>query len=182
MVWLNANENPAGPPQVSLAAMQQVLPTSGRYHYQEFRDIYATIARSEELSPEQIVTGCGSSEVLHTSVETFTSATRPLISVAPAYEGPIELARSLGRPVVLTKLRDDHTADVKLLAEAARKANGGLIYLCNPNNPTAAAVKSGDVDWLVANLPDNTMLLVDEAYLHFVESPDVRSEERRVGK
>ena len=54
MVWLNANENPAGPPAVSIAAMQQVLPTSGRYHYQEFREIYTTIARSEELSPEQI--------------------------------------------------------------------------------------------------------------------------------
>src|ERR1022692_71753 len=175
MVWLNANENPAGPPAVSIAAMQQVLPTSGRYHYQECRDIYATIARSEELSPEQIVTGCGSSEVLHTSVETFTSATRPLISVTPAYEGPIELARALGRPVVLTKLREDYTADVRLLAEAARKANGGLIYLCNPNNPTSAAVKSADVDWLVANLPANTMLLVDEAYIHFVESPDVKS-------
>src|SRR5258708_40066926 len=63
MVWLNANENPAGPPPVSIAAMQQVLPTSGRYHYQEFRDIYGVIARSEELSPHQIVTGCGSSEV-----------------------------------------------------------------------------------------------------------------------
>jgi histidinol-phosphate/aromatic aminotransferase/cobyric acid decarboxylase-like protein len=61
MVWLNANENPAGPPQVSLAAMQEVLPTSGRYHYQEFHEIYATIARSEELKPEQIVAGCGSS-------------------------------------------------------------------------------------------------------------------------
>ena len=76
---------------------------------------------------------------------------------------------------MLTKLRDDYTADVKLLAEAARKANGGLIYLCNPNNPTSAAVKSSDVDWLVANLPANTMLLVDEAYIHFVESPDVKS-------
>ncbi len=77
--------------------------------------------------------------------------------------------------MVLTKLRDDYTADVKLLAEAAGTANGGLIYLCNPNNPTSAAVKSSDVDWLVANLPDNTMLLVDEAYIHFVESPDVKS-------
>ncbi len=175
MVWLNSNENPAGPPAVSLDAMREALPVSGRYHYNEFGQIYKVIAGSEELTPDQIVTGAGSSEVLHTAVDAFTSATRPLISVTPAYEGPIELARALGRPVVLTKLRDDYTADVKLLAEAARKANGGLIYLCNPNNPTSAAVKSSDVDWLVANLPANTMLLVDEAYIHFVESPDVKS-------
>ena len=149
-MWLNANENPAGPPAVSLAAMQQALPTSGRYHYQEFRDIYATIAKSEDLAPDQIVTGCGSSEVLHTSVDAFTSATRPLISVSPAYEGHIELARSLGRPVVLTKLREDYTADVRKLAEDADKAKGGLIYICNPNNPTSAMTTAKDIDWLVS--------------------------------
>ena len=175
MVWLNANENPAGPPAVAIAAMQQALPTSGRYHYQEFQGIYATIARSEELSPEQIVTGCGSSEVLHTSVDVFTSPTRPLISVTPAYEGPIELARVLGRPVILTKLREDYTADVHKLAEAADQAHGGLIYLCNPNNPTSAMTAAKDVDWLVSNLPTNTTLLVDEAYIHFGESPELKS-------
>ena len=175
MVWLNANENPAGPPAVALAAMREALPTSGRYHYQEFGEIYATIAKSEDLTPAQVVAGCGSSEVLHTAVDAFTSATRPLISVTPAYEMPIEVARELGRPVVLTKLREDYTADVKGLAAAADKAKGGLIYLCNPNNPTAAMVKSGDVDWLVANLPANTIVLVDEAYIHFGESPDLKS-------
>ncbi len=175
MVWLNANENPAGPPKVSLDAMHEVLPTSGRYHYQEFRDIYSTIAKSEDLQPNQIVTGCGSSEVLHTSVETFTSPTRPLISVAPAYEGPIELARTLRRPVVLTKLREDYTADVHKLAEEADKAHGGLIYLCNPNNPTSAMTTANDIDWLVSNLPANTTLLVDEAYIHFGEHPELKT-------
>ena len=175
MVWLDANENPAGPPPVSLDAMREALPLSGRYHYNEFNQIHSVIAASEQVTTDQIVTGAGSSEVLHTAVDAFTSATRPLISVTPAYEGPIELARALGRPVVLTKLRDDYTADVKQLAEAAAKARGGLIYLCNPNNPTSAAVKSSDIDWLVANLPANTMLLMDEAYIHFVETPEVTS-------
>jgi histidinol-phosphate aminotransferase len=175
MVWLNANENPAGVPEAALNAMRDVLPSAFRYHYQEFNGIYETIARSEELTADQIVTGAGSSEVLHTAVDAFTSPTRPLISVTPAYEGPIETARALGRPVVLTKLRPDYTADVRKLAEEADKAHGGLIYLCNPNNPTSAAVAAKDVDWLVNNLPANTILLVDEAYIHFVESPDVQS-------
>ncbi len=175
MVWLNANEFPAGPPAVAQAAMQEVLPNSNRYHYQEFRDIYSAIARSEDLAANQIVTGCGSSEVLHTSVDVFTSATRPLISVAPAYEAPIEMAKVLGRTVVLTKLRDDYTPDVHRLAEEADKAGGGLIYLCNPNNPTSAISTGKEIDWLVANLPRNTTLLVDEAYIHFGESPDLKT-------
>ena len=175
MVWLNANENPAGPPQVALTAMQKVLPTSGRYHYQEFGEIYASIAGSEGLKPDQIVAGCGSSEVLHTAVDVFTSTARPLISVTPAYEYPIELAKCFGRPVVLTRLREDYTADVKRLAEEADKAKGGLIYLCNPNNPTSAMVKAGEIDWLVSNLPANTILMVDEAYIHFGENPELKS-------
>lgn len=175
MVWLNANENPAGPPAVALAEMQRVLPSSGRYHYQEFGEIYAKIAASVDLTPDWIVTGCGSSEVLHTAVDAFTSPTRPLISVAPAYELPIELARALGHPVVLTKLREDYTADVKKLAEEADKAKGGLIYLCNPNNPTSAMVKDSEIEWLVENLPANTILLVDEAYIHFGENPKLKT-------
>jgi len=175
MVWLNANENPAGPPEAALAAMREVLPTSNRYHYQEFGAMYAIIARSEELEPDQLIVGAGSSEGLHLVVDTYTSATRPLISVAPAYEGPIETARALGRPVVLAKLREDYTADVRKLAEEADKARGGLIYLCNPNNPTSAITARKDMDWLVANLPGNTTLLVDEAYIHFGETPELQS-------
>src|ERR1035438_3369275 len=67
MVWLNANENPAGPPQCSLDAMTAVMPSTGRYHYNEFGGIYAAMAKAEGLAPEQIVAGCGSSEVLHTA-------------------------------------------------------------------------------------------------------------------
>jgi histidinol-phosphate aminotransferase len=174
-VWLNANEFPSGPPQCALDAMQQVLPTSNRYHYNEFGGIYSAIAKSEELAANQIITGCGSSEVLHTCVDAFTGPTRPLISVAPAYEGPLDTTRALGRPVVLTKLREDYTADVHKLAEEADKAGGGLIYLCNPNNPTSAVTSAKDVDRLVNHLPANTILLVDEAYIHFVERPDVES-------
>ena len=175
LVWLNANECPAGIPESALAAMREVLPTANRYHYQEFSGIYQAIAKSEDLKPEEIVTGCGSSEVLHTSVDEFTSLARPLISVSPAYEGPIETARALGRPVRLVKLRDDYTADVRALAKEADQAGGGLIYLCNPNNPTAAFTAKNDVDWLVANLPRNTVLLVDEAYIHFGDAPELVS-------
>jgi histidinol-phosphate aminotransferase len=175
MVWLNANENPLGPPQASLDAMREALPTSGRYHYNEFADIYSAIAKSEGLTTEQIITGCGSTEALHTCVDLYTSATRPLITVTPSYEAPIDLARAFGRPVILTKLREDYTADVKKLAEEAARARGGFIYLCNPNNPTSATTSAQDIDWLVSNLPANTTLMVDEAYLHFVETPTVKT-------
>ena len=175
MVWLNANENPLGPPQVSLAAMREALPTAGRYHFQEFREIDAAIAASEELSPDQVLTGAGSSEVLHIVIDAFTSPTRPLIAANPTFEGPLEVARGMGRPVVLTALRPDYSVDVPKLVEAADKAHGGLIYLCNPNNPTAAITTRKDLQWLVANLPADTALVVDEAYIQFGETPELES-------
>jgi histidinol-phosphate aminotransferase len=175
MVWLNANENPAGIPKAALSAMNDSLPTAWRYHYQEFRDIYAAIAKSEDLAPEQVMVGSGSTEALHIAVDTLTSPTRPLIAVTPTYEGPVELARTLGHPVVLTKPRADYSADVHKLVEEADRAKGGLIYLCNPNNPTSSITGKKDIDWLVSNLPSNTTLLIDEAYIHFGESPELAS-------
>jgi len=181
-VWLNANENPAGPPEASLAAMREILPTSGRYHYQELGGVYAAMAKSEDLQPGQTIVGAGSSEVLHMAIDVFTSATRPLITVTPTFEGPLEVARGLGRPVVLTNLLPDYSADVHKLVEEAGKAGGGLIYLCNPNNPTSAITTRKDLEWLVSNLPANTILLVDEAYIHFGEPPDLASALPYVGQ
>ena len=175
MVWLNANENPLGPPDCALDAMRAVMTTSGRYHYNEFPGIYDKIAKSEGLTYEQIVVGAGSSEVLHIAVELFTSPTRPLIMANPAYEGPRDVARSLGHPVVLTDLREHYTADIGKMVEEADKAKGGMIYICNPNNPTSAITTAEEIQWVVDNMPANTTLLVDEAYLHFVERPDVKT-------
>jgi histidinol-phosphate aminotransferase len=175
MVWLNANENPDGPPRVSLEAMTKVLPVTGRYHYQEFGEFYATVAKSEDLSPDQVLIGSGSSEVLHAAVDAFTSPTRPLIAADPTYESPGELARSFGRSVVRVPLTSTYAADVKKLAQEAEKANGGLIYLCNPNNPTSSVTPKADIAWLVSNLPPDTIAMIDEAYFHFGATPELES-------
>lgn len=175
MVWLNANENPAGPPQSALNAMAEVLGSSGRYHYSEFGGLYAALARGEGVEPAQLIVGCGSTEVLHAAVEAFTTPSRPLIAMHPTYEGPRETASGLGRPIVRVPHRPDYAADVRAMVAAADKAGGGLIYLCNPNNPTGAITPAAEIDWLAANLPVNTVALIDEAYIHFGASPQLQS-------
>jgi histidinol-phosphate aminotransferase len=176
MAWLNANENPEGPPQASIEAMAKVLSEGNRYHYQEFGEFYGAVARSEELGPEQILVGAGSSEVLHAAIDAFTSPTRPLITVSPTYEGPVDLTnRGLGRTVLRVPLESPYIPDVKKLVELAEKSGGGLIYLCNPNNPTSSITPKKDLAWLTGNLPANTVALIDEAYCHFAETPDFES-------
>lgn len=174
-IWLNANEHPDGPPTPSLIAMSEILGASGRYHYQEFPEFYSVVAKSEQLEPPQLLVGAGSTELLHNAVEVFTAPNRPLILSVPTYEFPGEVARAAGRPVVGVPLRPDYSADVKKMAAEAAKAKGGLIYLCNPNNPTSSITTKDDIAWLANNLPADTVLLVDEAYIHFSDSPKVES-------
>src|ERR1700722_11927065 len=174
-VWINGNEFPEGPPKASVDAMAQVIGSSNRYHYQEFPAFYSTLAASQGLTADQILVGAGSSELLHAAVETFTSPTIPFITPIPTYEAAPELAKYKGHLVIETPLNSKMGPDVRRLAAEADKAGGGLIYICNPNNPTSAITTSDDIAWLMANLPKNTYVLVDEAYLHYATSPEVSS-------
>ena len=175
MTWLNANENPAGPPRVAIEAMTSVLPSTGRYHYQEYSDFYRTLAASEDLAANQILVGSGSSEVLHAAVDAFTSPTRPIIHVSPTYEGPVEVTRAMGRPVIAVPLTKNWSADVRKLVAEAEKAGGGLIYLCNPNNPTSSVTPKTDITWLIDNAPKDSVVLIDEAYIHFGDTPELET-------
>jgi histidinol-phosphate aminotransferase len=175
MVWLNANENPLGPPRRAIQAMTGALPATGRYHFQEFRDFYAEVARSEGLEARQVLVGAGSSEVLHAAIDAFTSDAKPLIASVPTFEGPLEVMRGYGREVVHVPLTSAYGADVKQLVEAAEKSGGGVIYLCNPNNPTGTVTPKQDIEWLVTNLPKDTIALIDEAYVHYADTPEMES-------
>jgi histidinol-phosphate aminotransferase len=174
-VWINGNEFPEGPPQASIDAMAKVIGSSNRYHYQEFPAFYAKLAEHEGLTADQILVGAGSSEPLHAAVEAFTSPSVPLIIPVPTYEAAPELTRYKGNPVIETPLTSKMSPDVRRLAAEAEKAGGGLIYIVNPNNPTSSITSSDDMAWLVANLPKNTNILVDEAYIHYATSPEISS-------
>jgi histidinol-phosphate/aromatic aminotransferase/cobyric acid decarboxylase-like protein len=108
-------------------------------------------------------------------VEAFTSPTLPFITSQPTYEAAPELAKYKGSKVVEIPLNARMAADVRGLAAEADKAGGGLIYICNPNNPTSAITTSDDMAWLMSNLPKNTYVLVDEAYFHYATSPEITS-------
>ena len=167
LVLLNANENPDGPPQASIDAMTRILALTGRYHDEAMDQFAGVLAANDQVKPEQLLLGCGSSEILHCAVDAFTSPTLPLITTLPSYELPVDLANAQGHPVLKLPMTPDWAADVRRMAEEAAKAKGGLIYIVNPNNPTSSITKKEDIAWLVANLPDNTIALIDEAYIHF---------------
>jgi len=175
LVLLNANENPEGPPQISIDAMTKALPRGGRYHDEDTESLTSAIAASEHLQADQVLAASGSSEILHCAVDAFTSPTLPLITTLPSYEQPVEIEAAHGNPVVKVPMTPDWAADVRKMVAEAEKARGGLIYVLNPNNPTSSITKKADIAWLVANLPPNTVAMIDEAYIHFSTSPDLAS-------
>ncbi|HEX4594746.1 MAG TPA: hypothetical protein VH157_10750, partial [Bryobacteraceae bacterium] len=119
LVLLNANENPDGPPQISIDAMTKVLARGGRYHDEETEALGAAMAASEHLQAEQVLAVSGSSELLHCAVDAFTSASLPLITTLPSYEQPVEIAEAQGHPVIKVKMTPEWAADVrKMVAEA----------------------------------------------------------------
>lgn len=175
IVWLDSNENPAGPPPAAIKAMAEAAAASGRYHFDEFPAFTEAIARSENVKPEQVLFGVGSTEVIDAAIWAFASDSKPLITATSTYDIVVDLARSLGRKIVQVPLTHTWAYDVRKLAEAAANSGGGLIYVCNPNNPTSSITPASDFDWLAANLPPNTVLLVDEAYIHFAQPGEIES-------
>jgi histidinol-phosphate/aromatic aminotransferase/cobyric acid decarboxylase-like protein len=111
----------------------------------------------------------GSSSPLHQAVIAFCSPAKPYVLADPGYEAGGAAAQFIGAPVIRVPLAKDYAHDVKAMAAASPTA--GLIYICNPNNPTGTMTKRADLDWLVANKPKGSIVMIDEAYTHIAGGP-----------
>ncbi len=163
-VKINANENPLGPCPEALEAMYGVLRGGGRYLYEETFNFQKTLAEVEGVKPTYVRPYPGSSDPLHRAVLAFTSPDKPFVMGDPGYEAGERAAKFIGAKVVRVPLKKDYSHDVKAMAAAAPDA--GLIYICNPNNPTGTITSRADIEWLYANKPKGSILLIDEAYIH----------------
>jgi histidinol-phosphate aminotransferase len=167
-IRLNTNENPMGPCPEALEAIRKIIPTSGRYHFSETFTFVDAMAASEGLPPTYVWPTAGSSNPLHSAVLAFTSSTRPLVTAEPGYEAPEGTAAFNKAKVIRVPLRKDYSHDTRTMAKAHPDA--GLIFVCNPNNPTGTVTRKEDIEALVAEKPNGCIVLVDEAYLHFAYS------------
>ena len=163
-VKINANENPMGPCPEALEAIYSVAKKGGRYQYEETFDFAKTLAEQEGLKPNYVAPFAGSSDPLHRSVLAFTSKTQPLVMGDPGYEAGQRAAAFIGSQVIRVPLTKTYAHDVK--AMAAAHPTPGVLYICNPNNPTGTITPRQDIEWLVANKPAGSIVVLDEAYIH----------------
>jgi len=166
---IDSNENPLGPCQSARDAMLPMLPLGGRYSDNLTDDLLNAIAEKEGLSPDYIALTAGSTPPLSLSVLAFTSPQKSYVTADPGFELGMMVSDHSGARVVKVPLTKNHAHDVKAMLAAAPDA--GIFYICNPNNPTGTLTPHGDIEYLVANKPKESVVLVDEAYFHFTEMP-----------
>jgi histidinol-phosphate aminotransferase len=173
-ILLNSNENPYGPSPKALAALVAANPVANRYPDDAEDAMRAAIAKHHGVATEQVVLGCGSSEILQMADLAFTGPARRAVAAEPTFEAVLRFAKVLRAEPVTVSLSPDFRHDLGKMA-AACQAGAGLAYVCNPNNPTGTIVSGDELARFASRVPIATTILVDEAYAHFVEDPSFRS-------
>ena len=173
-VILNSNENPYGPSPKALDAYAQAARLSNRYPDAAEDEMRGAIAKHHGVDVEQVVLGCGSSEILQMADLAFAGPGHRVVAAEPTFEAVLLYAKAIRADGVKVPLTPDFRHDLPKMAAAA--ADGvGLVYVCNPNNPTGTIVSGDELAAFVARVPPSVTILVDEAYHHFVEDARYRS-------
>src|SRR5258707_12562221 len=175
MICIGSNENPVGPGKKVLDGLRP-LPEGGakpgRYSNQ-VGELTESIASHFKVKTENVLVSEGSTEILRAATQVFTAKTKPLVGTIPTYEECTQVAELIGNPVRGVKLNSEFKLDVDAMLSAAKGA--GLVFYCNPNNPTATYVGAKATRDFLSKLnsasPDTT-ILVDEAYFDYVTDPD----------
>jgi histidinol-phosphate aminotransferase len=173
-ILLNSNENPYGPSARARETMTATQAIASRYPDSAEDDLRAALGRHHGVAPEQIVLGCGSGEVLKMADMAFLTAGRSVVVSQPTFEAVIDYARVTKAESVKVAQTSDFRHDLPKMA-AACDARTGLVYVCNPNNPTGTIVSADEMASFLDRVPKTATVLVDEAYHHFVEDPRYKS-------
>lgn len=173
MAKLSSNENPWGPLDSVMEAMNSAWKYSNRYGYPD-GGIMQAIADHHKVTPQHVLLGAGSGEILDVVGTTYLQDGKKVLGVEPTYSSVYQHATSIKSEAIRLPLNKDFTQNIQLFIDTARRRQReiGLLYLCNPNNPTGIPVSETEVKQLLDGIPADLPVLVDEAYFHFVQDPN----------
>ena len=174
LIGLDSNENPYGPSARARSAMTSSQAVAARYPDAREEAVKQALARLHGVAPEQVVLGCGSGEVLKMADSAFLGSDKRVVVAEPSFEAVLDYAKVTRAEAVKLPLTADYRHDLPAMAKAC-DARTGLVYVCNPNNPTGTVVTADEFDAFLKRVPKETIVLADEAYHHFVEDPRYQS-------
>src|SRR5215467_14305586 len=167
------NENPYGPSETVMKAMNDAWRYANRYAYPD-GGIIEAIADHHGVKPENILLGCGSSEILKIADDAFLPDHKVVIGVEPTYETVYRYATNSKAKAITLTLTNTYDIDRKDVIRATKlnARDVGFVYICNPNNPTGRIVSKQDIKLLLDSIPPDVPVFIDEAYHHFVDDPN----------
>ena len=165
-ILLNSNENAYGPPPRVMDAMRDSMHLANRYPDRDYERLTEAITSMHKVNSDQVLLGCGSTEILRLAGDAFTTDQTRLVVATPTFEAIARYAETGGTPVFRVPLDRDYAHDL----EGMQRAGGnqaGLFYICNPNNPTASITPRKRIEAFLGRIPASSRVLIDEAYHHF---------------
>jgi histidinol-phosphate aminotransferase len=174
LIGLDSNENPYGPSPRAMAALSPSPDTAARYPDAREDDVRAALAKLHGVEASQVVLGCGSTEVLKMAASAFAGPEKRVVVAEPTFEAVLAFGKVCGADAVKVPLTADYRHDLPAMARAC-DARAGLVYVCNPNNPTGTLMGGDELEAFLKAVPVETAVVVDEAYHHFVEDPRYKS-------
>ena len=165
-IYLNRNENAYGPSEKVRAAMAIALANANRYPAAQSRDLADQISAFHKIEPSEVLAGCGSTDLLRMTAAAFLSGGKKLVIASPTFEALGAYAKTVGADARAVPLNREYGHDCERMASLSGSETG-LVYICNPNNPTGSLTPRKDLEWLIGKLPASTYILIDEAYHDF---------------
>ena len=177
-IRISSNENARGPGKSTIAALHNAIsPRNGRgYPPDNMNQLGATIADFYKVKRESVIMGTGSGPILEAAPRAFCSADKPLVTAAPSYATSEQAARRIGAPVKLVPVDKSLGLDLDAMAAAAKGA--GMVYVCNPNNPTGTVHNAANIEKFVRKVKQDsptTAILIDEAYIDYNHDSGVKT-------
>ncbi|MBH1665020.1 pyridoxal phosphate-dependent aminotransferase [Stenotrophomonas maltophilia] len=172
-VLLNFNECPYGPSAAAQSAARDSIARCGRYRFELAAQVRDAFVELSGVSADHLRLYPGSSEPLNRAAAIWTGPQQGLVVADPTFEAIGDVAAARGAQVSRVPLRSDGAHDVRAMVAAAHARPTGLMYVCNPNNPTGSISPPAELAWLLASKPAGTRVLVDEAYLQYSDQPSL---------
>src|SRR6266571_5864219 len=140
------------------------------------------VADLHGVKPENVLIGCGSSEILKIVDDAFLPDHKLVVGVDPTYETVYRFATNSKAKAIAIPLTKTYDANMKEIIRVT-KANArdvGVVYLCNPNNPTGRIIPKDEIKLLLDAIPGDIPVFIDEAYHHYVDDPNYEPSTRYV--
>jgi len=171
VVKLASNENPLGPSPRAIEAVQRALANVHRYPDGASFALRSKLVEKLGVAPEQLVFGCGADELLELVAKSFLGPGDEAVFAWPSFAMYPIVTKGMGATPVPVPLDADLVHDLDAMAAAITERTR-VVMVCNPNNPTGTSVGAAAFDRFAASLPDDVVLLIDEAYVDFARRAD----------